>query len=44
MNTHQISDTIENIYGFETSEGFDVTDKFLPQTEEKTAVKPHQFS
>ena len=32
MTTKQISETIENIYGFETSEGFisDVTDKILP--------------
>ena len=36
MTTRQISDTIENIYGFETSEGFisDVTDKILPQIED----------
>ena len=35
MTTRQISDTIEDIYGFETSEGFisDVTDKILPQLE-----------
>ena len=33
MTTRQISETIENIYGFETSEGFisDVIDKILPQ-------------
>ena len=33
MTTRQISETIEDIYGFETSEGFisDVTDKILPQ-------------
>lgn len=32
MTTRQISETIEDIYGFETSEGFisDVTDKLLP--------------
>ena len=32
MTTRQISETIEDIYGFETSEGFisDVTDKILP--------------
>ena len=36
MTTKQISETIEDIYGFETSEGFisDVTDKILPQIEE----------
>ena len=36
MTTRQISDTIEDIYGFEASEGFisDVTDKILPQIEE----------
>ena len=35
MTTRQISETIEDIYGFETSEGFisDVTDKILPQIE-----------
>ena len=32
MTTRQISETIEDIYGFETSEGFisDVIDKILP--------------
>ena len=32
MTTRQISDTIEDIYGFEASEGFisDVTDKIMP--------------
>ena len=36
MTTLQISETIEDIYGFETSEGFisDVTDKLLPQIED----------
>ena len=36
MTTRQISDTIQDIYGFETSESFisDVTDKLLPQIEE----------
>ena len=36
MTTRQISDTIYDIYGFETSEGFisDVTDKILPQIED----------
>ena len=36
MTTRQISDTIQDIYGFETSEGFisDVTDKILPEIEE----------
>lgn len=36
MTPRQISETIENIYGFETSEGFisDVTDKILPQIED----------
>lgn len=35
MKPRQISETIEDIYGFETSEGFisDVTDKILPQIE-----------
>lgn len=36
MTTRQISDTIQDIYGFETSEGFvsDVTDKIMPQIED----------
>ena len=36
MTTRQISETIGDIYGFETSEGFisDVTDKILPQIED----------
>lgn len=36
MTARQISDTIEDIYGFDVSEGFisDVTDKILPQIEE----------
>ena len=36
MTTGQISDTIEDIYSFETPEGFisDVTDKILPQIED----------
>lgn len=36
MTTRQISDTIEDIYGFDVSEGFisDVTDKILPQMED----------
>ena len=36
MTTRQISETNEDIYGFETSEGFisDVTDKILPQIED----------
>ena len=36
MTTHQISDTLQDIYGFEASEGFisDVTDKILSQIEE----------
>jgi len=36
MTTRQISDTIEDIYGFDVSEGFisNVTDKILPQIEE----------
>ena len=36
MTTRQISETIEDIYGFETSEGFicDATDKILPQIED----------
>ena len=35
MTTRQISDTLEDIYGFEASEGFisDVTDKLMPQIE-----------
>lgn len=33
MTTRQISETLEDIYGFEVSEGFisDVTDKIMPQ-------------
>lgn len=36
MNTRQISETIEDIYGFEVSEGIlsDITDKLLPRIEE----------
>ena len=36
MTTRQIPETIEDIYSFETSEGFipDVTDKILPQIED----------
>ncbi len=36
MTTRQISETMEDIYGFEASEGFisDVTDKILPRIEE----------
>ncbi len=36
MTTRQISDTLEDIYGFEASEGFisDVMDKILPQIED----------
>lgn len=36
MSSRQISEIIEDIYGFETSEGFisDVTDKLLPQIED----------
>lgn len=36
MTTRQISDTLDDIYGFEASEGFisDVTDKILPQIDE----------
>lgn len=36
MTTRQIFETIEDIYGFETSESFifDVTDKILPQIED----------
>jgi len=36
MTTRQISETMEDIYGFEVSEGFisDVTDKVLPKIEE----------
>lgn len=36
MTTRQISETMEDIYGFEASEGFisDVTDKILPQIED----------
>ena len=37
MTTRQISETIEDIYGFETSEGFisDATDKILPQIKDR---------
>lgn len=36
MTTRQISDTLDDIYGFEASEGFisDVTDKIMPQIED----------
>ena len=36
MTTHQISDTLEDIYGFEASESFisDVTDKIMLQIED----------
>ena len=36
MTTRQISDTLEDIYDFEASEGFisDVTDKIMPQIED----------
>ena len=36
MTTRQISDTLEDIYSFEASEGFisDVTDKIMPQIED----------
>ena len=36
MTTRKISETLEDIYGFEASEGFisDVTDKILPQIED----------
>ena len=36
MSTRQISESIKDIYGFETSEGFtsDVTDKIPPQIED----------
>lgn len=36
MTARQISETMEDIYGFEASEGFisDVTDKILPQIED----------
>ena len=36
ISTRQISEQIDNIYGFEVSEGFisDITNKFLPETEE----------
>lgn len=36
MTTRQISETIEDIYGFEVSDGFvsDVTDRLLPEIEE----------
>ena len=36
MTTRQISETIEDIYGFEISEGMvsDITDKLLPRIEE----------
>ena len=36
MTARQISETLEDIYGFDVSEDFisDVTDKLLPQTED----------
>lgn len=41
MTTRQISETIEDIYGFDVSEGFisDVTDKLLPQIEDSILTK-----
>ncbi len=38
MTTRQISDTIEEIYGFEVSDGMvsDITDRLLPQIAEET--------
>ena len=38
MTTRQISDTIEDIYGFEVSDGMvsDITDRLLPQIAEET--------
>lgn len=35
MNTTQISEMVEDIYGFEVSEGTvsDITDKLLPKSE-----------
>ena len=44
MTTRQISETIEDIYGFETSEGFisDVTDKILPQIEDWQNRPPNE--
>ena len=42
MTTRQISETINDIYGFEASEGFiaDVTDKILPKIEEWQSRPP----
>ena len=36
MTTRQISETIEDIYGFEVGDGMvsDITDRLLPQIEE----------
>jgi transposase-like protein len=36
MTTRQISETIEDIYGFEVSDGMvsDITDRLLPQIED----------
>ena len=36
MTTRQISETIEDVYGFEVSDGLvsDITDRLLPQIEE----------
>ena len=43
MTTRQISETIEDIYGFEVSEGMvsDITDKLLPKIEEWRIVPCH---
>ncbi len=40
ITTRQISDTLEDIYGFETLEGFisDVADKIMPQIEDCRTV------
>ena len=45
MTTTQISEMVEDIYGFEISEGMvsDITDKLLPQIEEWQNRPPYQM-
>ncbi len=45
MTTRQISETIEDIYGFEVSEGMvsDITDKLLPRESSFVACVPNRF-
>ena len=45
MTTRQLPETLEDIYGFEVSDGVisDVTDKILPQIREYPAALKHWF-